>query len=86
MTIKHGLTFTEHARDRMIEFNVSYDEVVQIIEHPEVAYLSKTDPLKKQYALISQAGKWAVVTSTNKSVVITVLPRVIEQWEHSEEQ
>ncbi len=81
MTSSRSLTFTPHAQERMAEFNVSYDEVVQIINHPEVAYMSKRS-VYDRYTLVSQAGKWAVITTTNKTVVITILPRITDEWEH----
>lgn len=76
-----GVRLLPHAVDRATEHGFSDDEVLRTVASPEQTYTCPADrygPDRRMY----QRGRIAVVVNERQRVVVTVLPRVQEPWEH----
>jgi hypothetical protein len=76
-----GVRLLPHAVERAAEQGFSHDEVLRTVASPEQTYTCPADrygPNRRIY----QRGRVAVVVNEQQRVVVTVLPRVQERWEH----
>ncbi len=80
-----GVRLLPHAVERAAEHAFSHDEVLRTVASPEQTYTCPADrhgPDRRMY----QRGRVAVVVNARQRVVVTVLPRVSERWEHEPPQ
>lgn len=75
-----GVTLCAHAKARRAEHGFSEDDVLLAITRPEQTYGSSASygPDRRLY----QRGPVCVVVDERTRVVVTVLPRIAERWEH----
>lgn len=72
------MRFTGHAVDRCTEFGLTLDVVERITRHPSVV---RTSTGGRTITVSDVEPEWAVVTGPD-GVVVTVVPRTSERWEH----
>lgn len=73
------VALTNHARERVIEFGIGLDVVTDIATHPDVSHTNR----KGEVVCTSDTHpQWTVVLGRD-GVVITVLRRTQDRWEHS---
>ncbi|GAC1439383.1 MAG: hypothetical protein NVSMB55_00660 [Mycobacteriales bacterium] len=68
----------EHAERRRREHGFSLDDVLRTVAHPEQTYGCPAYPDRRTY----QRGPVAVIVDERQRVVVTVLLRVQDRWEH----
>jgi hypothetical protein len=75
-----GVTLSAHAKARRVEHGFSEDDVLLTIARPEQTYGSPASysPDRRLY----QRGRVCAVVDERTRVVVTVLPRIAERWEH----
>ena len=71
---------TKHLLEKMAARNVSWGEIIDVLEHPEVTFGPDHKGLKTV-----QKGDLAVIVS-HDGAVITVLLREIEKWTDEQAQ
>lgn len=84
MTPTPVLNWTHHARQRLVEMQLTEREVAQVINDAEQTY---TQSNYRGNQVVHQLGDLAVVTSPpneNKMVIITILWRSKHQWSRDE--
>lgn len=76
------VVLTPHAAQRRVEHGFSEDDVLMAVALPEQSYpcAAHYGPGRRMY----QRHRVAVVVDEASRVVVTVLPRVQERWEHRE--
>lgn len=81
LLVQAGVRLLPHAVKRSAEHGFSHDQVLRTVASPEQTYACPADrygPDRRMY----QRGGVAVVVDERQRVVVTVLPRVQERWEH----
>lgn len=71
-----GRTLSLHAHRRMLEFGLSRADVEDILEDYEQRYASHSG------RFVHQRGPWAVVAQARPGIIVTILRREVERWEH----
>lgn len=77
-------TLSWHAQRRLVELGFSTREVVDCVRRPEQSYCSH--PAYGPDRRIFQRGHLAVVLHEPTNVVVTVLLRQYERWEHGHDR
>src|SRR4051812_21706871 len=72
------LALTHHARQRVIEFGVGLDVVAEIASRPDVTHRNSSGEV---VCTADRHPDWTVVLG-HDGVVVTVLRRLRERWEH----
>lgn len=74
------VTLSAHAEMRRREHGFSEDDVLLTVAQPEQTYGSPASygPDRRLY----QRGRVCAVVDERSRVVVTVLPRIAERWEH----
>jgi len=72
------LTLSRHARDRVVEFGIGLDVVTEIASRPDVTHRNK---LGEAVCTSDRHPDWTVVLGRG-DVVVTVLRRLRDRWEH----
>lgn len=78
---RSGLTLSDHALLRMHEFDVHEIQVHECVTRPEQSYPSDRDRYG-EHRRMYQRGRIACVVDEASRCVVTVLPRIVERWEH----
>lgn len=81
MQLKTGnrcVRLTHHVRERMVEFGLRKQDLRDVIDRAEVTY-------RQDGRTFAQRGRWTVtfVEDGDCVVIITVLRRTVERWEHA---
>lgn len=71
-------TLTRHAHERVVEFGLGIDVVTDIATHPDVAH---TNGRGESVRWSDRHPDWSIVVGDD-GVVITVLRRTPDRWEH----
>ncbi|ADC64442.1 conserved hypothetical protein [Ferroglobus placidus DSM 10642] len=68
------MKFTNHIRERMLEYNISEQEVLEAIKEPDSLYL---DVLTGRFVAVKKTGSKAIVAvfeKNDETTLITVFP------------
>jgi hypothetical protein len=72
------IALTNHARHRMVEFGIGLDVVADIVTRPDRTH---TNTVGQRVCVADAHPDWTVVVG-HGDVVVTVLRRTAERWEH----
>ena len=74
-----GHRLTNHAKLRQAEFGLTIPDLEAILKDYDQRYAQQG---KYAGAFVHQRGDWAMVVDPTDKVVITVLRRIVQRWEH----
>jgi hypothetical protein len=72
-----GWYLTHHLRTRAIERGISENEILDVLDEPEVTYSQSAYGLERQ---VHQRGRLSVVVDARTRAAITVMFRSHETW------
>lgn len=76
LLISDDWTLCSHARARMTEFGLKVHDVEDVLFFYEQSYMNRDGQA------VRQKGDWAVYVNTVTKVVVTVLRRTYDRWDH----
>lgn len=76
-----GVVISRHAALRLVEHGFSEEDVLITVAHPEQTYPCAT--LHGADRRMFQRGRVGVVVDEDARVIITVVPRRQDRWEHA---